>query len=131
MQATGATDIERNALGTKATEEALYSRLSRQYAPLIATFSGQSGREEVYVPTLDQALFLANGTLLQSWLAPKPGNLLGRVSKLKENDEVADEIYLSILTRRPTMEERKELTEYLARPGKDRDASLREYAWAY
>ena len=117
IQATGITDVERAALGAKATEEALYARLSRQYAPLVSTFAGQVGREEEYVPTLDQALFFANGPLLQTWLAPRPGNLLERASKLKEPDAIAEEMYLSVLTRYPTRDERREVTEYLARPG--------------
>jgi hypothetical protein len=56
--------------------------------------------------------------------------LLDRAGKLKDNDAVAEELYLTILTRRPTAEDRKDLADYLSRPGKDRTAALREYAWA-
>jgi hypothetical protein len=133
FQATGMTDVERTALGNgkAATEAALYPRVARQVAPLIPTFASQPGTPQQFEPTLDQALFLANGPLLRSWLAPRPGNLVGRLSKLTDSNALAEEAYLSVLTRRPTAEERQELTDYLKTPKeKDRVTALQEFVWA-
>jgi hypothetical protein len=130
IQATGIADVERAALGKNLTEAALYPRLARQYAPIVTTFGGLPGKEDAFVPTLDQSLLLSNGPLLLGWLAPRAGNLLDRGGKLKDNDAIAEELFLSILTRRPTTEERKDLADYLGRPGKDRAVALRDYAWA-
>ena len=130
FQAAGMTDVERAALGKAATEAALYPRLARQVAPLIATFASQPGTPQQFEPTLDQALFLANGPLLRGWLAPRPGTLVGRLDRLTDVNALAEEAYLSVLTRRPTADERKELADYLKTPGKDRITALQEYAWA-
>jgi hypothetical protein len=129
-QAAGLTDVERAALGKKANEPALYARLSGPVAPLINAFAGPPGSAQEFEPTLDQALFLANGPLLRSWLAPRTGNLADRLSKLSDVNAVAEEMYLSVLTRRPTDEERKELADHLKTSGKDRAAALQEYLWA-
>jgi hypothetical protein len=130
LQATGVTDVERAALGKAVTEATLYPRLAKQVAPLVAAFSGTAGREEEFLPTLDQTLFLSNGPTLRAWLEPKAGNLLDRVGKLTDSNAIAEEVYLSILTRLPTAEERKDLAEYLGAPGRDRGKALKEYAWA-
>jgi len=130
LQATGVTDVERAALGKTPTDATLNPRLARQLTPLVTTFGSLPGKEDQFQPTLDQALFLTNGTLLQTWLAAKPGNLLGRCASLKDSSAIVEELYLSILTRRPTPDEAKELANYLDRPGKDRAVALRDCAWA-
>ena len=129
-QATGLTNSERAGLGKNVNEAALYRRVSGQVAPLVRAFAGQAGAANEFEPTLDQALFLGNGPLLRGWLAPRTGNLLDRLNKLADVNALADEMYLSVLTRRPTDEERKELADYLKTPGKTRPAALQEYLWA-
>jgi hypothetical protein len=128
-RAAGLTDAERAALGKSPTEAALYGRVSPQVAPLVTAFAGQPGSAE-FEPTLDQVLFLSNGPLLRGWLAPRPGNLVDRLSKLTDADAVAEEAYLAVLTRRPTAEERKELADHLKQPGKARVVALQEFVWA-
>ena len=49
--------------------------------------------------TVDQALFLANGGEVRSWLAPAEGNLTDRITKLTDPQQAAAELYLSVLTR--------------------------------
>jgi len=128
MQATGLTDAERAALGTNANEAALHAKLAPSAAAVTGTFAGPAGQAESFEATLNQALFVANGKVLRGWLAPRAGNLMDRVSKLKEADEIADELYLSILTRLPTDEEKREIADLL-KTG-DRNAAVREAAWA-
>src|SRR5262249_1953496 len=86
MQATGLTAAERQPLGQKGTEAALYARLAGNVAPFVATFGSQPGQAEGqgFEATLDQTLFLKNGALLRGWLAPRPGNLADRLAKLKD-----------------------------------------------
>ena len=50
-------------------------------------------------------------------------------TELKTTDEVADELYLSVLTRRPEPEERDEVAQHLENR-EDREAALQELAWA-
>jgi hypothetical protein len=131
MQATGLTDAERKALGKKATEAAVYGKLAANVAPFVRVFGGPAGQpQEGFEATLDQTLFLQNGALLRGWLAARPGNLADRLTRLTDTTAVADELYLSVLTRNPSADERKEVEDYLAGRSADRAAALQEIAWA-
>ena len=132
MQATGLTDAERKALGKNLTEPALYAKLAGNVGVFITTFGGQPGQAEDqgFQTTLDQVLFLANGKLVRGWLTPRAGNLTDRLGQLQEPAALAEELYLSVLTRRPTREEQDEVAEFLKRSGKDRAAALQELVWA-
>lgn len=132
MQATGLTDAERLALGKDLSEAKLYAKLSGQVAPFVATFGGLAGQPESkdFQATLDQALFLTNGALIRGWLTPRAGNLTERLSKLSEPEAIADELYLSVLSRRPGDDERKDVVEYLKSRSEQRSAAFQELAWA-
>jgi hypothetical protein len=130
MQATGLTDAERQALGKNANEATLHARLAGNVTPFVKTFGGQPGQpQQGFQATLDQALFVSNGELVRGWLAPRVGNLSDRLSRLKETDALAEELYLSVLTRRPSDEERRDVASYLKDRDKDRPAALQELAW--
>src|SRR5262249_1867781 len=66
MQASGLTDAERKALGTGATEAALYALLNPQTAPVVAAFANSPGTPVNFDARVEQALFLANGPLLKT-----------------------------------------------------------------
>ena len=122
MQATGMIAAEK----TNANDAKLA-------APIVALFGTQPGEpafSQEFEATLDQTLFLANGNTLRDWLSARPGSLIARLSSLKDADAVADELYLSVLTRPPTPVERKEVIDYLARRVADRLAAQQDLAWA-
>src|SRR5262245_2220992 len=73
MQATGLTDSFRLGLGKKASEPALYARLAPSIPPFVRAFGGPAGTPASFEATSDQALFLANGPTVRSWLAPRSG----------------------------------------------------------
>ena len=85
--------------------------------------------EDEVSPSLKAALFVLTDPLILGWLTPQPGNLVDRLTKLADA-EVADEVYLSVLTRRPTDDERASVAGYLARHTADRPAALGRLAWA-
>jgi hypothetical protein len=132
MQATGLVEAERQALAKNASDTALYSRLAGNVAPFVATFGAASGQPEgqSFQATLDQALFVDNGALVRNWLAPRPGNLTDRLSHMSDYRALADELYLSVLTRHPSVDEAKEVADYLQKRTGDRAAALGELAWA-
>ncbi len=130
MQATGLTDAERQALGKNATEATLYARLSPNVTPFVKAFGNPPGQAQEFDARLEQALFLANGAAVRSWLTPRPGNLIDRLSKMSNTDALAEELYLSVLTRWPSAEERKEVTDFMTARSKDRTAALQDMAWA-
>ncbi len=130
MQATGLTDAERRALGKKADEAALYTRLAANVTPFVKTFGGPAGQPQEFDARLEQALFLANGPTVRGWLTPRPGNLIDRLARLTNVDALAEELYVSVLTRLPSAEERKEVADFLASHSGDRTAALQDVAWA-
>ncbi|MEX2558761.1 MAG: DUF1553 domain-containing protein, partial [Pirellulales bacterium] len=130
-QATGITDVQRAALGPSLNEPALHERLAGNLRDIVRTFSGQSGQaEQEFQATLEQVLFMSNGALLRSWIAPQPGNLSQRLTGLSEAAAIAEEMFLSVLTRRPAPEEAAELAGYLEGRADDRAAALQEWIWA-
>jgi hypothetical protein len=133
MQATGKIAADRQALGAKGTEAALYANLSVQAAPIITLFASQPGDaafNQDFEATLDQTLFLTNGAILRDWLTARPGSLIDRLNAQKDAGLVAEELYLSVLSRLPSTEERKEVADYLARRGAERPSALQDLAWA-
>jgi hypothetical protein len=131
LQGSGLTDAERLVLGKGLTEAALHAKLAPSMVQVVNLFAAPAGQAEGqnFQATMDQALFVSNGSILRNWLAPRAGSLLDRLAKLKD-EEVADELYLSVLTRPATAEERREVSDYLKPRSSDRAAALKDLAWA-
>lgn len=86
--------------------------------------------EDEFAPTLKATLFLLNDKSVLGWLEPKPGNLLDRLGNVADNRKVADELYLTILTRLPHADETQEIVRYLEKSNDRRPQALRNLAWA-
>lgn len=130
LQATGMTDFYRASLGPNLNEPALYAKLAGNLGPFVSTFAGQAGQpEQDFQATLEQILFLSNGGVLRSWIAPQGGNLAGRLAQVKEPPAVAEEMFLSVLTRRPAAEETAELKTSLETRAQEQPAVLQEWIW--
>jgi hypothetical protein len=94
-------------------------------------FGNPPGEAEVdFQPSSEHSLFLMNDKLIVNWLKPKPGHLISRVSAMKDANLIADELYLSVLTRFPNKTERMQVADYLQKNSKRRVAALTDYAWA-
>jgi hypothetical protein len=110
---------------------AAVTTLEKTVAGVANMYSAQKGQpQDAFFATVDQALYLANGSTLTSWLNPSGDNLTARLQKLEDAGALADELYLSILTRQPTTEETASVQNYLQQRADDRPAAVRELAWA-
>jgi hypothetical protein len=78
---------------------------------------------------VQQALFLTNGELVSGWLKPSGNNLAERLAKIDQSPALADELYLSVLSRRPTAEEQTAVANYCQTQA-DRAAAVRELIWS-
>jgi hypothetical protein len=109
----------------------IYDNLEKTAAPLIKAFANMPGQAEGdFAPTVSQTLFLLNGEKhFDLAKGQYKGSLISRLKELKTTDEVADEVYLSVLTRRPVAEEREEIAQHLENRN-DREAALQEMVWA-
>lgn len=106
----------------------------KDVAPKLAafrrTFGGAPGEPDTgTAPTLDQALFLKHGAAVRGLAARRAGNLTDRLAGLSDPSAVADELFLSVLTRLPSADERGDVAAALA-GAPDRGAALAEVVWA-
>jgi hypothetical protein len=125
------TDEKRRRLRVTLIEEAVHDQLQGNVEAFVHQFAAEAGQpQDATEPTVHQALFLRNGHAVQSWLAPSPGTLVARLAGLKDASCVADELYLSLYSRRPGEDERAEVAHYLADRGKDRVPALQELTWS-
>ena len=130
LEATGAADAERLALGKNLTDAALSAKLAGTVPPFRSMFGTRPGEpEEGFAATLDQTLFLKHGAAIRNLIARRAGNLLDRAAKLTDPATVADELFLSVYTRRPTADEVRDIADALKTPG-DRTQVLSEVIWA-
>jgi hypothetical protein len=142
MKAILNLDDRRKSLRAALVEEQVFTRLAPNVGPFVSHFGGVAGQPQESAEatmTVDQALFISNGEPIKSWLNPNGGWLVGRLGVLSDPSAAAEELYLSVLSRRPSAEERAEVADYLAKrtanlpkdkkPEAERTAALRELAW--
>jgi hypothetical protein len=80
--------------------------------------------------TVQQALFLSNGPLINNWLQPADNVLIERLARLVDSVDISEELYLSVLSRPATADERAEVAQALAKSVTDREAALSELVWS-
>ena len=131
MRAIFQIDARRRALRATMIEERVHDAVATKCRGIRPPVRGGAGQpQDATEPTVHQALFLSNGRQIQNWLAPSNGSLVGRLAAITDASAIADELYLSLYTRRPTDEERTEVVRHLADRGKERVPALQELAWA-
>lgn len=124
-------DPAREELREQLAEQATFDRMKGNLGAFVSLFgsppgSAQNGTET----TVHQALFLTNSATTNNWLGTGTAGLVHRLTSLSDPAAVADELYISILSRRPTEVERGEVFGYLAARADAREAALQEMAWA-
>jgi hypothetical protein len=121
-------DPKRRQLSESLVERHIHDKLKGNVSQFVAIYGSSPGENESgFEATVQQALFVSNGPLVQGWI--KSG-LAPRLARLDDVHELADELYLSTLSRLPDDEERLAVTEYLIRQGSSRAAAIEEMAWA-
>jgi hypothetical protein len=124
-------DAAKLANREKQLEDAVYEKLKKNVASFVSLFGAGAGQPQGdFFATVDQALFLANGGLLRGWLAPGGGNLSDRLNKEADVSVLTEELYVSVLSRRPTESEAKKVAGYLESRGMDRTQAIQEMVWA-
>jgi hypothetical protein len=82
-----------------------------------------------FAPSLRSALFVMNDPLVQGLLKPAGGNLLERLVGMTESAVVAEELYLSVLSRFPDEGEKAFIEDYLKQQS-DRQQALANLIWS-
>ena len=116
---------------TARLESAVFEKLKANQNDFVKLYGAAAGQPQGdFFATVDQALFFSNGGRVVGWLNPSGSNLTARVQKLKESDAVAEELYLSVLSRFPSEEETAEMASLLTDDSKQNAAVVREMVWA-
>ena len=124
-------DASKVAARNKELEAAVHGKLKGHVASFVKLFGAGAGQPQGdFFATVDQALFLANGGLVRGWLTPSGGSLSDRLNKQTDMPALTEELYISVLSRRPTDTEAKEVAKYLGNRGKERSQAIQEIVWA-
>lgn len=131
FRAIAELDSKRKELAERLIESETYRSLAGNEHPFVHFFSAGAGQSQDRLdPTVHQALFLSNGDPIRHWLGPTPSWLVGRASALTDPAATADLLYLALLSRRPTGEERAAIVASLAPRTADKPRAVQEIAWA-
>lgn len=96
----------------------------------VTAFASEPKEEPVdYTPAVKQALFLLNDSKLLDLLKPQSGNLIERLNVIPD-EQLADELFLSIFTRLPDEGERELISSHIAENTGQREVAIRRLAWA-
>jgi hypothetical protein len=85
--------------------------------------------EDEVAPSLKGALFVLHDAAVLELVNAKPDNLVDRAAKLKDAEAI-DELYLAVLTRKPTADERAAVAKLLAKHTDKRTEAVGRVAWA-
>ncbi len=114
-------------------EEALFKRLRGNEGQFVRYFgSGEGQSPDALHSTVHQALFLSNGQPIQSWIRPSGKNLTATLVAIEDQDQLIEELYLALFSRRPSSQERLDLKAYLndQPDGTGRQEAIQEMIWA-
>lgn len=106
--------------------EELVNKELQPHVDTFVTIFASANESSRFDATAKQALFLLNGALIGEWLQPADGNLIARLQTIEEPSSMAEELYLSLLTRLPTEPEATAFTEFMNACGDDRKSGLQQ-----
>jgi chromosome segregation ATPase len=111
-------------------EQRTYDKLKGNIGTFVSLYGAAAGQPQGdFFSTADQALFVANGGAINSWVAPAGDNVAERIVKLSDPRVAAEELYLGVLTRFPTEDELAQVVKYLSARGADKGAAAQELVW--
>jgi hypothetical protein len=85
---------------------------------------------EGFQASVNQALYFGNAADIQGQLTPSGHNLVAMLTTISDAGAVADEAYVAVLSRPPTVEEQADVAVFLEPRSADRPQALSELVWA-
>ncbi len=114
-----------------AIERGIHAKLQPSVVQFVRLFGAGEGQPQYdFFATVDQALFLTNGGPIQNWLKPSGNNLTQRLIQLDSAESIAEELYVTVLSRPPVESERQWVEEALASEPEAKAEIIQELAWA-
>jgi hypothetical protein len=131
LEATGERERLEKSAENKPEKPAVEAKADALRPKFIKAFANPPMEPEHEIaPSLQAALFVLNDVQVLEMLKPQPGNLVDRLMQQSDAAGVADELYLSVLSRRPSEEEKAEVAEVLSKAGDKKAETLGQLVWA-
>ena len=100
----------------------------------LTAFANPANEPEIdFAPSVKAALFIMNDSTILTWLEPAKENLVTRLVTLNDERQIAEEVYLAVLSREPTDDECHDVAEFIKKSGwdeKKKAKTLGMLAWA-
>ncbi|MGP0064250.1 MAG: DUF1549 domain-containing protein [Isosphaeraceae bacterium] len=130
LPGTAAIDPAQRLARAIEVERRTFDKLKGNVAPFVAIYGAGPGQpQNDFFATADQALFVANGGSINSWIAPGGGNVSERMVREKDSRKAAEDLFLTILSRPPTPEESADVARLLAVEPPAKAAAVQELVW--
>ncbi|MFP6649117.1 MAG: DUF1553 domain-containing protein, partial [Pirellulaceae bacterium] len=114
----------------RQVEEQVHEKLKGNVGQFVNLFGAAAGQpQDDFFSTVDQALFVANGGPIRGWLNPSGNNLAARLNSEQDVSLLAEELYLSVLTRRPSASETADVGDYLSNRAEEKTQAIQEMIW--
>ena len=85
---------------------------------------------ETFSPSVQQAMFAANGKVVEKILSSTELPLAARLNERGDNDVITEELFLATLGRLPDEEERTHTVSYLTQRADRQPSAIRQILWA-
>lgn len=97
---------------------------------IVERYAASAGSpQDGFFATVDQALTLQNSPEYLNFLKPAAGNLTERLIAMESPELLAEEMYLSVLCRRPDAEETQMVVALLTKHADQKDSVVQELLW--
>jgi hypothetical protein len=123
-----ASEADRPLVIARLAEPRQFAQLRGDFTTIVNLYGTLPGDD--FQATVNQSLFLGNGSQVDKWLGAGPRTLVERLSAIDDAQLLAEDLYLSVLTRLPADEEAADVAAYLESRTEDRSAALGELVWA-
>ncbi|AGA24504.1 DUF1549 domain-containing protein [Singulisphaera acidiphila] len=111
-------------------EQRTFDKLKGNVASFVTVYGAGAGQpQNDFFATADQALFAANGGLVNGWVAPAGGNVSERMAAEQAVEKAAEDLYVTILTRLPSPEESADVVRVLTEQAANKPAAVQELVW--
>ena len=116
------------SLGSEIREDGTVGQESDYRGSFVATYPDIFA--EVFSPSVQQAMFAANGEVIDRMLRAEELPLPARLNRNPDNRGVVEELFLTVFSRAPNSGERQRSISYLENRPARRIAAIRQVLWA-
>jgi hypothetical protein len=111
-------------------DQVLAKSLAGPISTFVKLYGAEAGQpQQEFFATAEQSMFAANGNDIRGWLQPADGNLTARLAAQDDNESLARELYLSVLSRPAAEEEVADVAAYLGERLQQKQDAVQELAW--